>query len=135
SVTVNDISRVAFSPDGQRFATATYNYATNDGTVKLWDAKTGQELLTRKDGGRTVAFSFDGKRLVSGRKVWDAATGQELLSLKGFEKSVVFSPDGKRLDCAGAGHAREKGVKLRDAQTGEESTIGFLDGPGVVYIS
>ena len=54
---------MAFSPDGQRLASASH-----DGTVKVWDAATGQETLTLK--GHTgvvssVAFSPDGKRLAS----------------------------------------------------------------------
>ena len=80
----------------------------SDKTVKVWDAQTGQELLTLK--GHTgqvnsVAFSPDGKRLASAAadktvKVWDAQTGQELLTFKGHTggvSSVAFSPDGKRL--------------------------------------
>ena len=40
----------------------------------------------------SVAFSPDGKRIVSGSndktlKVWDAATGQEMLTLKGHTDS------------------------------------------------
>ena len=56
---------MAFSPDGKRLASA----SAGDKTVKVWDAQTGQELLTLK--GHTgsvssVAFSPDGKRLASG---------------------------------------------------------------------
>jgi len=77
--------------------------ASNDNTIKLWDQRTGQELLTLKGHIRfvsSVAFSPDGKRLASASggsriKLWDAATGQELLTLmKEGCGSVVFSPDG-----------------------------------------
>ena len=55
---------MAFSPDGKRIVTG-----SGDQTVKVWDADTGQEVLTLK--GHTaqvtsVAFSPDGKRIVSG---------------------------------------------------------------------
>jgi WD40 repeat protein len=54
------VSNVAFSPDGKRLVTA-----SGDKTVKVWDAETGQELLTLKGGGG-IAFSPDGHRLASG---------------------------------------------------------------------
>jgi WD40 repeat protein len=74
--------------------------------VKLWDADTGQELLTLKghiDYVTSVCFSPDGKRILSGSgdgtmKIWDTGKGQELLTLSENIKpveSVSFSPDGK----------------------------------------
>jgi WD40 repeat protein/serine/threonine protein kinase len=71
----------------------------------------------------SVAFSPDGKRLVSGSfdktvKVWDLTTGQATLTLKGHTNgvtSVAFSPDGKRL--ASASH--DNTVKVWDATTGQ----------------
>jgi len=69
--------------------------------VKVWDAQTGQELLTLKGNLGDVVFSPDGKRLASSTrtnavKVWDAQTGQELFNLKagGEIHSLAFSPNG-----------------------------------------
>jgi WD40 repeat protein len=133
---------LAFSPDGKRLASGSGSdaeyYPPRSGEVKVWDAQTGQELLSLK-GGRSVAFSPDGKRLVSsnpstyddtkkarvagGVKVWDAQTGQELLtvSLAGNDP-VAFSPDGKRLASASHPSAARWGsqeIKVWDAQTGQ----------------
>ena len=112
------VNSASFSPDVKRLASASY-----DGTVKVWDATTGQESLTLK--GHTslvfsVSFSPDGKRLASASddqtvKVWDATTGQESLTLKGHTgrvTSVSFSPDGARIASASWDYT----VKLWDAR-------------------
>jgi WD40 repeat protein len=53
---------LVFSPDGKRIATSDLNA----GSIKLWDAANGRELLTLKPnpGRRTLAFSPDGHHLV-----------------------------------------------------------------------
>jgi WD40 repeat protein/DNA-binding SARP family transcriptional activator len=99
---------VAFSPDGTRLASMGV-----DGTAKVWDASTGQELLTLPgepgDSGLVVAFSPDGKLLATFSTtkvvVWDAASGQKLFTLAGKSigptiTHIGFSPDGQRLAVA-----------------------------------
>jgi WD40 repeat protein/serine/threonine protein kinase len=126
-----NIKTLAYSPDGKRLASgsSTWDNAkkVHVGEVKVWDAQSGQELLSIKYAGLNVAFSPDGKRLASANttwpsgkrlgemKVWDAQTGRELLTLKGGGISVAYSPDGKRLASDGGGE-----VKVWDAQTGQE---------------
>jgi tetratricopeptide (TPR) repeat protein len=113
--------------------------------VKVWDAQTGQELLSlQKQTGfvSSVAFSPDGTRIATvgedgsnQRKpgevnVWDAQTGQQLLVLKGhsdFVRSVCFSPDGKRI-----ASTSQKEVKLWDAQTGQE-VLSLQGGSSVCF--
>jgi WD40 repeat protein len=97
---------VAFSPDGNRLASA-----SNDEMVRVWDASSGQQLLTLKGHTgevRAVAFNPGGNRVASAAdnhtvKVWDAQTGQEALALKGHTHGVfgvAWSPDGNRLASA-----------------------------------
>jgi WD40 repeat protein len=70
-----DVVAMAFSPDGRRLATASF-----DRTVKLWDMETGQEVLTLRGhtaGVVSVAFGPDGNQIVTGgidftARVWNA---------------------------------------------------------------
>jgi WD40 repeat protein/tRNA A-37 threonylcarbamoyl transferase component Bud32 len=132
---------VAFSPDGKRFVTVrtqvhgvALEFKFADPTLTLWDAVTGKEIRTfkaQKEFFASVAFSLDGKRIVTGGmslegerengtlKVWDAATGEEVLALKGltdFVACVAFSPDGNRI-VSGVG----KWVRVWDAESGQET--------------
>jgi WD40 repeat protein/serine/threonine protein kinase len=130
------LNSVAFSPDGQRLASADGRYDWQkerwlSGELKVWDAFSGQELLTlmgHASAFTSVAFSPDGTRLASAStdgtvKVWDVVSGQEVLTLKGHTgavNSVAFSPDGKRLASGGGGDSKPGEVKVWEAAGGQE---------------
>jgi WD40 repeat protein len=90
---------VSFSPDGARIATA----SSAAKTVKIWDAKTGTELVELKANTLlSLAFSLDGTRIVTKHhpkttKVWDVKTGQELKghAIPDTAGSAPISPDGR----------------------------------------
>jgi WD40 repeat protein/tRNA A-37 threonylcarbamoyl transferase component Bud32 len=118
------VKSVAFSPDGKRLASG-----SEDQTVKVWDTRTGEQLLSREghSGAVTgVCFSPDGDRIASASldgtvKVWDArdpAGARPLLNLRehtDWVGSVCFSPDGKQL----ASGSWDKTVRVWDADTGD----------------
>jgi WD40 repeat protein len=117
----------AFSPEGKLLATGSF-----DRTVRLWDLEAGRELLTlRSHTGQVwgVAFSPDGRHLVSGGKgidgagevlIWDAtplverASPEPLRTLDHLANRphVAYSPDGRWIAASG------KVVELWDADTG-----------------
>ena len=118
------VHSVVFSPDGKRIVSA-----SDDNTLKVWDAACDQEMLTIDGAGyvNSMTFSPDGKRIASGGinrdntvKVWDAVSGKETLTLKGHKTivtSVAFCPDGKRIAAAD----QHRTVKVWDATSGQET--------------
>jgi WD40 repeat protein len=103
----HSVHSVAFSPDGKRIVTV-------DPDTKapvVWDAETGQKLLTLKAGSPVgaAAFSPDGRQIVGGGEkvqLWNSETGETLGALPGYASSYVstpaISPDGRLLAVPGS---------------------------------
>lgn len=102
------INGVAFSPDGELLSTA-----SDDQTVKIWDAASGQELATLQRqsstddwiSARGVAFSSDGSRLAASYDrgfvvLWDVPAKKQASEFRVFQDTVwslAFAHDGKTL--------------------------------------
>ncbi|MSR58779.1 MAG: hypothetical protein EXS05_14190 [Planctomycetaceae bacterium] len=111
-----------FSPDGTLLATG-----SSEGDLKLWDGATGALLHTLTQGGYPIAFSPDGKTLISYLRqraiVWDLPAGRQRRAIDNVPVQVVVSPDGNWL-AAAARSAFE--LKLWNLTTGELRSAGGL---------
>jgi WD40 repeat protein len=110
--------------------------ASDDRTIKLWDAQTGKLQQTLSGHAKpvlSVSFSPDGQLLASAGsdrtvRVWDAQTGALRQTLTGHEHSVssaLFSPSGKLIASCGA----DASVRLWEAGGGRLlATLMILPG-------
>ncbi|MCI4664975.1 MAG: TIR domain-containing protein, partial [Neomegalonema sp.] len=114
----DDVTSVAFSPDGRRILTS-----SRDGTARLWLPE-GEAFVVSSDPNDSVypvAFSPDGARILTGSgtaRLWDAASGKQLKVFSGnssYVMSVAFSPDGARI-LTGSG---DDMARLWDAASGK----------------
>ena len=112
---------LALSPDAKTLATA------GDGSVKLWDAVSGDALRTLPGHIGKVAgvtFTKDGKQLVTGDsssiRVWEVSSGTQLRTIDhphgAHVMDLVLSLDGKTLYTC----SREGVAKAWDLESGRE---------------
>ncbi|KAJ1569821.1 hypothetical protein HK096_000865, partial [Nowakowskiella sp. JEL0078] len=97
--------------------------ASNDNTVRLWDAFTGleiQKILGHTRAVNSIAFSKDGTKLVSGSsdnsiQIWNIETKESnlLVGHSGPVMSVAFSPDGGKI----ASGSDDETVRLWDIKS------------------
>ncbi|KAJ7224877.1 hypothetical protein C8J57DRAFT_1148246, partial [Mycena rebaudengoi] len=114
---------IAISADGARIASGSY-----DGTICVWDARTGEGIMGPIQGHigsvSSVAFSPDGARIASGSRdrticVWDVRTGKAVMEPSqghtDLVSSVAFSPNGAHI----ASGSSDKTIRVWNARTGE----------------
>src|SRR5262249_39815487 len=136
------LTSVAYSPDGRWIGTASW-----DGTARLWDAQTGQEVRRLEVPPSKsynpaylarILFSPDGKFVVvaqqaaptePGAMVWNRLTGEKVHEFPAADGSVAVSPDGRLIACAGSGVIRlyelASGKAVRELR-GPQDRIGSL---------
>ena len=115
------VTQARWSPDHARVATV-----SPDGTMRVWDATTGVELVRARDGdephGPSVAWSSDGTRILTPgvdgiARVWDAESGKVILSLQGHQGPAFdakWSHAGDRIATSGL----DGTARIWDAQSG-----------------
>ena len=115
------IVAIAFSPDGELFATAEHS------TIRLWDPIIGELRGTiehfsehTSDGITELAFSPNGELLASAGsctiRLWDPVTRslQDTLQIDSFIEAIVFSPNSQLV-----ASIQDYSIEIWDLTTGE----------------
>jgi tricorn protease-like protein len=132
----DEVSAIAFSPDGKTIAGA-----TKGGKIKLWNSASGDVTLELPKSGESspgeitcIAFSMDGAKIVAGTAetnlvIWNT-DGTERKVLRGHTSrvnAVAFASDHRTIISG----AEDGTVKFWDSQsmTGSPKNSFNLDGP------
>jgi WD40 repeat protein len=126
----------AYDPTGASIATG-----AEDGTVRLWDARTFEPQNVIETGSERVldiGFNRDGSRLVTASRdsvarIWDRREGRMLIELSGHEGGVVgasFSPDDSLVVTVGGDNTR-----VWDANSGKQIGLYLGDGPSATFFT
>jgi len=135
----SDVFCVAFNPNPDETQLAA---ASRDGTVRLWDASSGEQLavLQGDNSPRSVCYSPDGRQLTVATFggtvfVWDVtkpirAVARHQWDTRGGNSRVVFSPDGQHLALSTADGA----IAIVDPWTGREQQSFRAHGRGIAKV-
>jgi dipeptidyl aminopeptidase/acylaminoacyl peptidase len=121
-----------FSPDGRRLASQ-----GADNTVRIWSVPDGKQLH-RLEGGRLLAFSPDGSKLLTADAtlskpntlLWDVEQGKQLKALPGRWDLAAFNRDGAQVRYVYRGR-----ISTLDVASGEPDGKSVLAPPAAKAIS
>jgi len=108
---------IIYSPDSTKIATSTGGF--NESTIKIWDTKTGELLVTLDHDPLAVhsfAWTSDEKKLISGSydgsiRIFETATWQQIATLQGHNRTVC-AISVSRNDCLLASASCDETVRL-----------------------
>jgi WD40 repeat protein len=124
------VTAIAYSPDGTLIATA-----SRDGTLRVWDAKSGRVLsrfdgISREDRPQCIQFAPGGRMYAVGAHkssnllfLVETSTGKVIHQLSGSDQkfgvwALAFSPDGTQLAAAS-----EETIRFWHVETGKQQFV------------